>query len=198
MKNISVTFSFLFVCVISFSQSRIHSNFGIKAGAQAAKLGQPEINWDTRYSWHVGLLAHLHISDHFAIQPELVYSNQGGEHIIVGSETKLELGYINVPILFQYMTGSGFRFQAGPQVGFLVNANQEFNGVKSDIKDNVKKTDFTLLVGASYITKSGLGFDARYGYGLTDISNADSGSGMGQDINNLLIQVGLFYQFKHK
>jgi hypothetical protein len=55
-----------------------------------------------------------------------------------------------------------------------------------------------LLVGASYITKSGLGFDARYGYGLTDISNTDNSSGMGADINNLLIQVGLFYQFKHQ
>ena len=116
----------------------------------------------------------------------------------VGSETKLELGYINVPILFQYMTGSGFRFQGGPQIGFLVDAKQDFNGLKSDIKDNLKKTDFMLLVGASYITKGGLGFDARYGYGLTDISNSDIGSLLGEDINNLLIQVGIFYQFKHK
>jgi len=198
MKTVLLIVSCFYFLGATNAQSSIHSNFGIKAGAQAAKLGQPEINWDTRYSWHAGLLAHLHMSEHFAIQPELVYSNQGGEHILVGAEKKLELGYINIPVLFQYMTGSGFRFQAGPQIGFLVNAKQDLNGVKSDIKDDLKKTDFMLLVGASYITKSGLGFDARYGYGLTDIANSDSGSGMGEDLNNLLIQVGVFYQFKHK
>ena len=197
MKPISFTIFFVLTYCIAFSQSRIHSNFGIKAGATAAKFGQEQINWDTKYRWHAGLLAHLHISDHFAIQPELFYSAQGSEHVIVGSNTQIELGYLQLPVLFQYMTGSGFRFQGGPQIGLLLNAKQQLNGgPKTDVKDSFKKTDFSLTAGISYITRMGLGFDARYSYGFSDISKTDNSSGA--DINNLLIQVGAFYQFKHK
>ena len=197
MKNITFICIFLLACTIGFSQSTIHSNFGIKAGATAAKFGQESINWDTKYRWHAGLLAHLHMSDHFAIQPELFYSAQGAEHIVVGSDLQIELGYLQLPILFQYMTGSGFRFQGGPQIGFLLNADQQLNGgAKTDVKDSFKKTDFGLTAGVSYITKMGLGFDARYTYGLSDISDTDNSTG--GKINNLLIQVGAFYQFKHK
>ena len=198
MKKFFVIALFAFTSTTLTAQSRIHSNFGIKIGANAAKLGQPQINWDTRYSWHAGLLAHLHIREHFAIQPELIYSNQGAEHVIPGSDRLFKLGYLNIPVLFQYMTGSGFRFQAGPQIGFLVKADQELNGTESDIKSSIKKTDFSLLGGASYIMLSGFGFDARYIYGLTDISNTDDVSGPGADLNNLVIQVGIFYQFKHQ
>jgi len=197
MKNFLYSAFMMIICQGVSAQSKIHSNFGIKAGANAAKLGQKVINWDTRYSWHAGLLAHLHMSEHFAIQPELVYSGQGAEHVITGSDRQLELGYLNLPILFQYMTGSGFRFQVGPQIGFLLNAEEQLNGgPNSDVKDSFKKTDLGLLAGVSYITRLGLGFDARYVYGLSDITKTDNSSG--SDINNLLIQVGVFYQFKHK
>lgn len=197
MKNTSLTLMLFLICFTAFSQSRIHSNFGIKAGATAAKFGQEHINWDTKYRWHAGLIAHLHISDHFAIQPELFYSAQGSEHVIVGSDRQIELGYLQLPVLFQYMTGSGFRFQGGPQIGLLMSARQQINGgTKADVKDSFKKTDFSLTAGISYITRMGLGFDARYSYGLSDISDTDNTAGT--DINNLLIQVGVFYQFKLK
>lgn len=180
------------------AQSGIHANFGIKAGAQASKLGQESFNWDSKYRWHAGVLAHLHMSKHFAIQPEIIYSAQGAEHITPTTETQLELNYLNLPIVFQYMTGSGFRFQAGPQLGILLNADRDINGAKNDIKNSIRKADLSLLAGFSYITKLGLGFDARYVYGLTDVAKKGNPAGLGADINNLVIQVGVFYQFKHK
>ena len=50
--------------------------------------------------WHSGIFFHLHLSKHFAVQPELMYSAQGAEHITTTTETQLELGYLNLPILF--------------------------------------------------------------------------------------------------
>lgn len=193
-----IIFAFLIsICSLVNAQSNTHHNIGIKAGGNIAKLGQTNINWDSRYSWHAGLLAHIHKSKHFAIQPELYYSSQGAEHIIPGSERKIELSYLQLPVLFQYMTGSGFRFQGGPEVGFLMSAKQRLNGgAATDVKSSFNKVDFGLTAGASYVTRSGLGFDARYFYGLTDISsNATVANG---NVNNLLIQLGVFYLFKHK
>ena len=110
MKHIVLPALMLLVVTSLIAQSGTHMNFGIKAGLQAAKLGQPVINWDTKYRWHAGFLAHLHMSRHFAIQPELIYSAQGAEHITATTDTQIELGYLNIPVAFQYMTGSGFRF----------------------------------------------------------------------------------------
>jgi hypothetical protein len=198
MKNTLFTVLLLMMYVSLNAQPHIACNFGIKAGAQVAKLGQPDINWDSRYTWHAGLLAHMHISDHFAIQPELLYSPQGGEHITTLSETELELSYLNLPVVFQYMTNSGFRFQAGPQIGLLLKAKRIINGVESDFKDSFKKADLGVLAGFSYVTKIGVGFDARYVYGLTDIAKKGSSLRLGGKVNNLVIQVGAFYQFKGK
>ena len=72
MKNILFTTLWILGSTASKAQARIELNVGIKVGAQAAKLGQPIINWDTKYRWHAGLLAHLHIAKHFAVQPELM------------------------------------------------------------------------------------------------------------------------------
>lgn len=188
----------LTICMCSMvnAQSHKHHNIGIKAGGNIAKLGQEKINWDSRYTWHLGLLSHLHRSKHFAIQPELYYSNQGAEQVTPGSDKHIELGYLQLPVLFQYMTGSGFRFQGGPQLGFLVSAKQKLNGIKTDVKESFNTIDLGLTAGVSYITKKSIGFDARYVYGLTDISsNPTVANG---NVNNLLIQVGVFYLFKHK
>ena len=81
------------------------------------------VDFASKAGLHLGGLAHIHINPHFAIQPELVYSMQGGKD---GNE-KLKLNYINVPILLQYMTNEGFRLQTGPQLGFLTSAELEID-----------------------------------------------------------------------
>ncbi len=201
MKNILFTAVLILACFALKAQS--NCNFGIKAGGQAAKFGQEGTNWDTKYRWHAGLLAHIHLSKQFAIQPELIYSAQGAEHITPENitpktDTQIELNYLNLPVVFQYMFGSGFRVQAGPQLGIRLNAKRSVNGVESDIKNSFTKADLGVLGGFSYVTKFGLGFDARYVYGLTDIAKEGNTAELGSDLNNLVIQVGAFYQFKHK
>jgi len=198
MKNILFIALLILACIPLNAQSQTQCNFGIKAGGQAAKFGQEGTNWDTKYRWHAGILAHLHVSKHFAIQPEVIYSAQGAEHITPTTDTQIELNYLNLPVVFQYMIGSGFRFQAGPQVGIRLNAKRNFNGVESDIKSSFKNADLGVLGGISYVTKFGLGFDARYIYGLTDIAKEGNTAELGSDLNNLVIQLGAFYQFKHK
>ena len=79
-----------------------HAEFGLKGGVNFAKLnfeGNTDVN--TRTSFHLGGLAHFHLSKQFAIQPELMYSGQGASY--AGGDIKLS--YINVPVIGQYMFG---------------------------------------------------------------------------------------------
>lgn len=172
-----------------------HANIGIKAGLNFSNIKTDnDIEYDNAIGYHVGLLAHIHLANKFAMQPELVYSTQGADYELSGQDGEINLDYLNVPIMFQYMFDNGFRLQAGPQIGFLLNAKQKYNGGSDDLKDDSNRIDFGIGAGVSYVhPPTGWGFDARYNMGLNNINKDD-----GADVMNRNIQVGIFYLFNHK
>jgi hypothetical protein len=176
------------------SVSAQHANFGIKGGLNVYTINnENDANFDSKAGFNLGLLSHIHLAKQWAIQPELVYSLQGATINAGNVESKINLGYINIPVLFQYMFDNGFRLQAGPQLGFLVNAKSKTGSLSTDIKDNLKTADFGLAVGAGYVhTPSGFGVDARYNFGLSNINDNSS-----DKLFNRGFQLGVFYLFKH-
>jgi hypothetical protein len=92
------------------------------------------------------------------------------------------------------MFDNGFRLEAGPQVGFLINAKAKMPNSTVDIKDNLKKVDVGLGAGIGYVNPaSNFGVDARYNLGLSNINDNTSSKS-----TNRGFQVGVFYLFKHK
>lgn len=167
-----------------------HANIGVKGGLNSYNINTDNSSdFDSKTGLYIGLLGHIHLNDQYAFQPELNYSMQGAK----SGNTDIKLDYINVPLLVQYMFDNGFRIQAGPQLGLLVNAKAE-NGSSTDIKDDFKSIDLGLSVGASYVhPPTGFGIDARYNHGFSDISENSSFKSTNQGI-----QVGLFYLFGHR
>ena len=164
-------------------------HFGIKAGLNSSTLKvKNDRDFNSKLGFHAGGLAHIHISKHFAMQPELVYSTQGGK----GDAGTTKLSNLNVPLMTQYMFNQGFRIQTGPQVGFLLAAKIENGDHETDIDDVYSTVDVSWSVGAGYLFPQGLGIDARYNFGLTDIYESDA-----YVVKNNVFQVGLFYQFMH-
>ncbi|MBC7949610.1 MAG: PorT family protein [Chitinophagaceae bacterium] len=163
--------------------------FGIKAGVNAANIDISNGNeYDSKIGMHAGGLVHIHINDHFAIQPELVYSMQGCK--TEDDDFKLKLNYVNVPVLAQYMFNGGFRLQTGPQFGFLTSAKTKNGEVEVDVNDEIKSTDFSWAFGAAYLSKVGVGVDFRYNLGISNVSEVAA-----FETKNRVFQLGLFYQF---
>ncbi|MEO9147260.1 MAG: porin family protein [Ginsengibacter sp.] len=176
---------FLIVGVTKAQHSGVH--FGLKAGMNASSLSNT--NSDTKIGFNAGVLAHIHTSSKsWAIQPELLYSLEGAKSK-ANSDVKTNLSYLNVPVLVQYLFNNGFRLEAGPQIGFLMSAKNKVGGSSTDIKDAFNTTNFSIPVGLGYLTRYGLGFDARYNFGITDITKAAS------KVHANTFQFGLFYQF---
>jgi hypothetical protein len=166
-------------------------HFGVKAGLNAAMLtvkGQKATEF--KPGLHAGAQAHIHILDQLALQPELFYSGQGGKRIINNVDYKTNLHYLNLPVLLQYMFNNGFRLQAGPQIGFLLSAQQKANESKSNIIGQYKAIDVSLPVGVSYLSDSGLGVDLRWAFGLTNLNDDDDNLPV---VRNQVGQIGLFY-----
>ena len=167
-----------------------HVNIGVKGGLNIYNITGS--NFDQKVGAHVGLLGHIHLTDNFGLQPEIYYSMQGAK--FANSDNSFNLGYINVPVLLQYMFDNGFRIQAGPQLGLLASAKSVLGDTKVDVKDDFKNIDLGLGIGASYVhPPSGFGVDARYNLGLSNISENAS-----NDYKNRGFQLGVFYLFKHK
>lgn len=168
-----------------------HSNIGIKGGLNLYNIANDNGNsGEAIVGYHIGLMSHFHLSEDFAFQPEIVFSTQGSEFNT--PKAILDLNYVNVPFIFQYMFDNGFRLQAGPQIGFLLSAKTEVLNVDFDNEDDFESIDFGAVFGVGYVNpNSNWGIDARYNLGLSDINVNNPVS------YNRGYQIGVFYLFSH-
>ena len=165
--------------------------------------------------FHVGGFAEFKLSEKFAIQPELLFSLEGGMSSYnfednmtnMSSEENILLGYINLPVMAKYFVIEGLSLELGPQMGYLVAANNdyefrsEFNGIviedsgSEDIKEFLKKTSFGANVGLGYALKNNMYFQARYHLGLSNINDDKNEDGTLSKIKNNGFQLSVGYKF---
>lgn len=187
--------------------------FGAKAGVNFASIGGDEMEdldelggLDGKTGFHLGLVAEIPFGERFSFQPEVLYSSQGarkeGTFEGVDFTYKRTLDYINVPLLAKYYFTPNLNLQVGPQLGFLVKAEDEieasFEGESEsetyDLEDEVKGMDFALAAGLGYKMDMGLFFDARYNLGLSNIwDDEEEGSDFSQKNNVIQLSVGFMF-----
>jgi hypothetical protein len=69
--------------------------------------------------------------------------------------------------MLQYMFNNGFRIEAGPQLGLLLDAKSTAEGFPDDNTEDVfKSTNVGLGFGLNYLSYSGFGVGGRYVLGL--------------------------------
>ena len=178
----------LFVFATFFTASQAQVKFGVKAGLNLATLaGDDADDANSKIGVNVGGFAEIPVAETFAVKPELVFSTQGAKAETAGQDFKLNLSYINIPILGKYNTSSGFFAETGPQIGFLVAAKAKGGGESVDVKDAYKSTDFAWAFGLGYeMAESGFGINLRYNLGLSTIDDDDA------KIKNSVFQLGVF------
>lgn len=166
--------------------SNAQTTFGVTGGLNLATLtgdDADEVDFETRTGLNIGFLADIWVDDQFSVQPELKYSMQGAE---TENNTEVEFDYINLPIKVKYAATENLDLFAGPQAGFLVNAEID----EADVKDEMKGVDFGGIVGAEYVSFSGFGAGLGYNFGLSSIDEDDN-----SDLKNSVINLNLIYKF---
>ncbi|WP_298238199.1 porin family protein [uncultured Algibacter sp.] len=174
---------FVFSAYSQTSQTRASEDirFGVKAGVNFANFtGDDTDNLSSRTGFHFGGIVNIPISDAFSVQPEVLYSDQGAEYTMSeGYDGKFVLSYLNIPVMAQLRVAQGLNLEAGPQIGFLLCAEDQYSSSgdsgEDDIKDDVKGTDFGLNVGINYTMESGLGIGTRYNLGLSELPEDSEG-----------------------
>jgi len=169
-------FSLLAVLLLAFTATA-QVNFGIKAGANMAKLTGD--GWDDvenyleapvdskfKMGFAFGLMAEMPLGEGgFAIQPEILYVMKGGkgDATVEGYDITAEIkqDYVEIPVLFKYnlqTEGSvAPSFFAGPVVAFNVASKVEWDGIPAEAPEdevppegdieNNKSVDFGISFG---------------------------------------------------
>jgi len=196
--------------------------FGIKAGANLSTLTGDAVADDVKMKagFNAGGLVEIKFTDMWALQPELLFSMQGAKTTdrfddggdITRDENKVNLAYINVPVMLKFYPVHSFFLEAGPQVGFLVSAKSKNESTTNftdgtvttssttvDIKDNLKGVDFTFNLGLGYEFTQNLYINGRYGFGLSNVYDAPDFLGVfginELDAKNGVASVSLGYKF---
>jgi len=179
---------FFAAVIVAFSIAGTKAQtFGAKAGLNLANVTGDVSDNSMLTAFHVGVVADFEISDEFSFQPELVYSMQGTKISVLGTDFNVNFNYLNLPLLAKYEVAEGISVLAGPQIGFLMTAEND----GTDIKDNYKGVDFGFDLGAAYELESGMFFDLRYNIGLSNMVDDNSN----ESLKNAVISFSLGYKF---
>lgn len=137
-------------------------------------------------------------NEQFAFQPELLFSTQGAkgksEYEDSSVETKVNLSYINLPLIFKYYAAPGLSLEAGPQIAFLVDSELKEGKISADADELFKTIDFGMNFGLGYKLDNGMFFQGRYNVGLTNIIDK-SKEGADWNVKNSVFQVSVGYMF---
>lgn len=138
---------------------------GVNFANQQFKASGLSISADGRTGFHVGGYLNVAFSEKFGIQPELLYNSVGSKF----ADEPLSLDYVSVPVMLKWSPAPIFNIHVGPQFGFLLSAKSD----GEDVKDGFKGMDLGAGFGAGVDLPMGLGFQARYVLGLSNIAEAE-------------------------
>jgi opacity protein-like surface antigen len=194
MKKSAMLLAALLTGTIGFAQSPATVQLGARGGANFATVTSDDIDSpDSRTSFYVGLVAEAPLSEHISLQPEVFYSGQGFD--ITDEEdtpdAQFQVDYIQVPVLLKFYLADGLNIQAGPQFGFKVNEELDFDpnedGGDFD-SDQIRGFDFQTTAGLEYKFSGGFFIQGRYSYGFSEIIEDT-------DVHNSVFSAGIGFMF---
>ena len=151
MKKLILSIALLCFCFSAFAQV----DFGLRAGLNSNRLIASQSGWkaeDLRIGFAGGAFLRLK-SNHFYLQPELIFSQKGGnlkpkDELGNVSEIKRSINSLDVPI----MVGASFlkdifRANLGPVISFPINAKQDGGDNSGDYQKSLKGATVGYQVG---------------------------------------------------
>jgi len=197
MKKILVVCLFLAGVVVSTtSLAQVQFSLGIKGGVNFANINvsDPQATWDGKTGFHGGAFALFKVTA-FAVQPELIFSQQGSKVSFNSQDINANFSYLNVPIMAKFYLPLGLNLQLGPQFGFLTTAESDYNPVtgsvgNTDLKEYYKNSDVSIGMGIGWDLPMKISIDARYNLGITEIEDNASLS----QTKNQVFQISVGYK----
>lgn len=182
-------------------------NIGLELGMNLSTLDDME-GAERMTGPMIGLFASWRFSEHVHLQPSILFLSKKGaknatpiplgdpelDPLIAGGRLTRTLSYIDIPVLLQWapQRNTGLRVGLGPQIGFLLSADDRYDGrsstgtpvvIEKDIESRAAGIDAGVAFDAEYrIGSTGLAIGIRYYHGLTSLLPDDPGPAIHQRV----------------
>ncbi|MFT3796572.1 outer membrane beta-barrel protein [Flavobacterium sp.] len=175
---------------------------GLKAGAALTKLGfEKNASGKFEPSYYAGIFVSYKFN---RIEPEfdIVYTQAGDigmsnlrktyEEQNVNYKHDYDINMVVESLSLKFYINNGFSIKAGGYYGQILSVKQEISGYGTrnyDLTDYWYKSDAGVLLGISYNATKKFSVDARYMYGLSDMSGGTYA------VQNRMLNFGASYSF---
>ena len=195
MKKLIITAAILMLCTFTYGQLGLGIKAGLNLSGQTIKDTDIDISTKMKPGFHAGAYINYFIKkSSWGIQVEALYSMKGSEitfKALSGEENaKSKLYYIDVPILLRWQIIKLLNVHAGPQFNILLSAENEFDDVTKDVKDQLKTAEFAFAFGAGVNLPFRLNVTARYIIGVSNIWDGSEDINASYKNNLLMLSLG--------
>ncbi len=179
MYNKLIVFLLLFYATNTFGQI----SFGITGGVNRNDVivtnapFLPTSLYRPNTGYHLGVFTRIQLSK-FSFNPELLFVQRGcnsstylfGSILQPISDTRINLNYIELPLLFTFFSAKWFSIEAGPNASMKLSAKEISDNGKKDVSDWFNKPyDFGINGGIRASLGSKISIVGRYYHGLRSI-----------------------------
>lgn len=183
----------LLLCITHLANAQL--SCGLKSGLNVSDIvinnfidpdGESDFNFKTGF--HGGIFAIAEVGTRTGLSAELLYSNKG-----VNATNKIHLHYISLPVLVRYALVKKLYAEAGPEVGYLIQANSRYGNMSSTY-DN--KIDLGIDVGLQYNLLPQVIMGIRFNAGISSvIKNPSATITQGEKVRyqNRVLQLSVGY-----
>ena len=196
----------LIIAIGAFTAGAVQAqdvSFGAKAGVNMSniiKTGDSDFETDFKPGFHAGLTMEIGLGNTFSFAPELMFSQKGYKTDAFGGTFTQTTNWIEIPILAKIQAGPGFNIFLGPQVSFLSQTKNKYEGVLGDAQSEIEENSDTFkksiaggVIGAGFDITPKIGISARY---ALDFQKTDeNGNTSTPAFKNQVIQAGLGFKF---
>ncbi|MCV6628925.1 MAG: PorT family protein [Flavobacteriaceae bacterium] len=182
-------------------QAQIKVEGGFRFGLNLADI-RNQVG-DSKEDFYFGGLVHMRLTKWYALQPEIVYSRQGGKieyavndaggpidtsmQTMIKKQT-LDVNYLSFGLInkFYVVPNAGFHIMVGPVLDYKINDNADFD---------IDKYDVGGTLGMGYTFPFGMSMEFRYKHGFNVIYGDSGWVFSGDSKFNRVLQLGLGFQF---
>jgi hypothetical protein len=201
MKKLMIMAAFMVAAVTANAQGEVGTlTIQPKIGMNLATMTKMD---DTKILVGMagGIEAEYVVANKFSVALGALYSKQGCAFDTDIDYAHFSMDYLNIPIVANYYIIPGLAIKAGIQPSFMLGAKAKAKGTLEgisatadrDVKDQFKKFDLAIPLGASYEYKNVV-FDVRYNLSVLKLNKFEAD----KNLRNSVIQFTLGYKIPVK
>jgi hypothetical protein len=196
-------FSLLFIAISfqSIGQFSLGAKVGFNTNNIASSISAGDV-YRNNIGFHVGIFGQIPIDDKFSLIPEVQYIQKGADTGFSNGQSssteRINLNYIELPILLSYSPIKQISIDLGPNFALMTSAKATGVFSNANLGKVYSKFDFNISGGMRWNVGSRVSVIGRYNYGLSEIEENPNvvvnGKTTKATYSNRTIQFGLSYQ----